>query len=77
MGIMAKKRTPMEDYAISRKIVRLMREGYPQKQATAIAFRMYKEGELPLPPSPQQKYQSRQKRMQDYRKRMLKRRNRD
>lgn len=72
---MAKRRTPIEDYAISRKIVRLMREGYEQKQATAIAFRMYKDGELPLPPTPQQKYTSRQKRMKDYRKRMLKRRN--
>lgn len=45
------KRTEIQNYAISRKIVRLTREGYPQKQATAIAFRMFKDGELPLPPS--------------------------
>ena len=40
------KRTPMEDYAISRKIVRLMREGYPQDQAVAIAYSMQERNEL-------------------------------
>jgi len=70
------KRTEIQNYAISRKIVRLTREGYPQKQATAIAFRMFKDGELPLPPSPKQKRQSRKKRMDDYRKRMTARRRR-
>ena len=39
----------MKDYAISRKIIKLMREGFPQKQATAIAFRMFKDGELNIP----------------------------
>ena len=70
------KRTEIQNYAISRKIVRLTREGYPQKQATAIAFRMFKDGELPLPPSPKQKRQSRKKRMDDYRKKMTARRRR-
>ena len=70
------KRTEIQNYAISRKIVRLTREGYQQKQATAIAFRMFKDGELPLPPSPKQKRESRKKRMDDYRKRMTARRRR-
>lgn len=42
-------RSAMEDYAISRKIVKLKREGYSQRQATAIAFRMWRDGELNLP----------------------------
>ena len=45
-------RKEMQDYAVSRKIIRLMREGYPQKQATAIAFRMLKDGELNIPGKP-------------------------
>ena len=71
---MAKKRTPMEDYAISRKIVRLMREGFPQDQATAIAFRMFKDGELPIPQEPKKKRQTRKERMDAYMKRMRRRR---
>ena len=70
------KRTELEQYAISRKLLRLMREGFPKQQATAIALRMYKDGELPLPPSPKQKQDSRKKRMDDYRKRMQKKRSR-
>jgi len=69
------KRTPIEDYAISRKIVRLMREGFPQKQATAIAFRMFKDGELPIP-QPPKKRQTRRQRMDAYMKRMQRRRRR-
>lgn len=69
------KRTAIEDYAISRKIVRLMREGYPQKQATAIAFRMFKDGELNIP-SEQNRRSNQQKRREAFRKRMLRRRNR-
>ena len=40
--------TPAEykQYAISRKILLLRREGFPQRQATAIAFRMWRDGEL-------------------------------
>lgn len=67
------KRTPIEDYAISRKIVRLMREGFPQDQATAIAFRMFKDGELPIPQPPKKK-QTRKQRMDAYMKRMRRRR---
>lgn len=70
------KRTELEQYAISRKVLRLMREGFPKQQSTAIALRMYKDGELPLPPSPGQKRDSRKKRMDDYRKRMQKKRSR-
>ena len=69
------KRTPIEDYAISRKIVRLMREGYPQKQATAIAFRMFKDGELNIP-TEQSRKQNKEKRREAFRRRMLRRRNR-
>lgn len=67
-------RTDIENYAISRKIVRLMREGFPQKQATAIAFRMFKDGELPIPRQPKQKRRTRKQRMDDYMKRMKRRR---
>ena len=45
-------RKELVDYAVSRKIIRLMREGFPQKQATAIAFRMLKDGELNIPGMP-------------------------
>jgi len=69
-------RTEIENYAISRKIVRLMREGFPQKQATAIAFRMFKDGELPIPRQPKQKRRTRRQRMDDYMKRMKRRRRR-
>ncbi len=64
------KRTEIENYAISRKIVRLMREGFPQDQATAIAFRMFKDGELPIPRQPNQKRRTRKQRLNDYMKRM-------
>ena len=70
------KRTQIENYAISRKIVRLMREGFPQDQATAIAFRMFKDGELPIPRQPNQKRRTRKQRMNDYMKRMKRRRRR-
>jgi len=70
------RRTPIEDYAISRKIVRLMREGFPQDQATAIAFRMFKDGELPIPQEPKKKRQTRRERMDAYMKRMKERRRR-
>ena len=44
----------LKEYAISRKIVMLMREGYPNNQATAIAYRMWRDGEL-KPPTPNQR----------------------
>lgn len=57
--------TPAEykQYAISRKILLLRREGYPQRQATAIAFRMWRDGEL-KPSKPGEK-----KRQKDLRRR--------
>lgn len=42
----------LKQYAISRKIVLLMREGYPKRQATAIAIRMFKDGQLDIQPKP-------------------------
>lgn len=38
----------LKQYEISRKILLLMREGYPQRQAAAIAIRMWNDGELKL-----------------------------
>lgn len=64
------RRTPLEDYAISRKIVKLMREGYPQDQAAAIAFRMWRDGELNLPKTPDQIRKERDKRRRDYFKKL-------
>ena len=51
----------LKQYAISRKIVILMREGYKQKQATAIAYRMWRDGEL-KPPTPNQRKRKRESR---------------
>ena len=39
-------RSTESNTAISRKIAKLVKEGFPQKQATAIAFRMYRSGEI-------------------------------
>lgn len=55
--------TELKQYAILRKILLLRREGYPLRQATAIAFRMWKDGEL-RPPKPGEK-----KRQRDMRRR--------
>ena len=41
-------RTPEENEAISNKVDLLISEGYPLEQATAIAFRMFKDGELTI-----------------------------
>ena len=60
----------MEDYAISRKIVKLMREGYPQDQAAAIAFQMWRDGELNLPKTQDQIRKERDKRRRDYFKKL-------
>jgi hypothetical protein len=61
-----------KQYAISRKILLLRREGYPQRQATAIAFRMWKDGELKQPKPGERKRQKdlRRRRWYDQRKRM-------
>ena len=40
------ERTPQENEAISKKVELLLSEGYKIDQATAIAFRMFRDGEL-------------------------------
>ena len=45
----SKLRTAQENQAISDKIQLLIQEGFPENQATAIAFRMYRDGELRIP----------------------------
>ena len=42
-------RTPEQNEAISNKVDDLLGEGYPIEQATAIAFRMFRDGELVIP----------------------------
>ena len=42
-------RTAQENQAISDKIQLLIQEGFEEQQATAIAFRMYRDGELTIP----------------------------
>jgi hypothetical protein len=42
-------RTPQENEAISDKVEVLLSEGYEIDQATAIAFRMFRDGELDIP----------------------------
>lgn len=70
----------MKDYAISRKIIKLMREGFPQKQAAAIAIRMYKDGELNIPSqkkkkkTKEQKFKERRQRQKRYQAKESKRR---
>ena len=43
---MAKRRTDAQNKTISNKIAKLRGEGYAEKQATAIAMRMYRDGEI-------------------------------
>ena len=45
----SKSRTAQQNQAISDKIQLLVQEGFPENQATAIAFRMYRDGELDIP----------------------------
>ena len=40
------KRTPAENQAISQKADEMISLGYPPEQAVAIAFRMFRDGEL-------------------------------
>lgn len=49
-------RTPQENEAISDKVELLLSEGYELDQATAIAFRMYRDGELRIPRETSQEY---------------------
>ena len=50
------ERTPQENEAISDKVEVLLSEGYEIDQATAIAFRMYRDGELRIPRETSQEY---------------------
>lgn len=59
----------LKEYAISRKIVMLMREGYPNNQATAIAYRMWRDGELKPPTQRKAKRDARKRRWQRERNR--------
>jgi len=64
----------LKQYAISRKIVMLMREGYPNNQATAIAYRMWRDGEL-KPPTPTQRKRKRDARKRRWRRERFQNRN--
>jgi len=46
---MAKKRTQSENFAIRQKTEEMIAQGYKTEQAQAIAFRMYRDGELLIP----------------------------
>mgnify|MGYP003132634198 CR=1 FL=1 len=48
-------RTKQQNRIISRKVNLLMNEGYELKQAQAIAFRMFREGELMYSKQPRRK----------------------
>ena len=50
------ERTPEENEAISDKVEVLLSEGYEIDQATAIAFRMFRDGELTIPKETSQEY---------------------
>ena len=52
---MAKRRTEAQNKAISNKIAKLRGEGFPAKQATAIAMRMYREGEIKARKAPKKR----------------------
>lgn len=49
MATRKNSRTPQQNEAISDKVDDLLAEGYPVHQATAIAFRMFRDGELTIP----------------------------
>ena len=59
-----RSRTPQENEAISDMVDTLLSAGYPIEQSTAIAFRMFRDGELDIP-----KETSREYRLQRPRKR--------
>ena len=46
--VLMAKRTQAENFAISQKVELLMQEGFEEDQATAIAFRMFRDGELKI-----------------------------
>ncbi len=43
------RRTPDQNRAIKLKVQQLMAEGMPTEQAQAVAFRMFRDGELFIP----------------------------
>ena len=49
-------RSPEENEAISDKVEVLLSEGFEIDQATAIAFRMFRDGELSIPRETSQEY---------------------
>jgi hypothetical protein len=56
------RKSKMQQEIISRKIRTLRGEGFKGKQATAIALRMFRDGELPRPrskPRPPKRLQNR------------------
>jgi hypothetical protein len=56
-------RSKEEDRAITLKVNLLMSEGYDRKQAQAIAFRMFRDGELRIYKQPRQSRGSLQKKV--------------
>ena len=48
-----KNRTRAENWAINNRVQEYIRQGYPLKQAQAIAFRQYKDNELEIPKTEQ------------------------
>jgi len=56
------RRSAAQNKVISDKISKLKREGYQGKQATAIAMRMYRDGELPKPRTVKKKAPTRRSR---------------
>jgi len=50
-----KKRTREENWAIHKATEEFIQQGYPTAQAQAIAFRMYRDGELVIPKTAQDK----------------------
>ena len=46
MGFKMKKPSSLKNNAVSKKISKLAKEGYPQKQAVAIALDMKRKGKL-------------------------------
>jgi hypothetical protein len=69
---MAKKPTQLEQWAISKKIVALRREGKTQDEAVAIAFDMWRRNSLPIPPTPEQIRKKQQERMKTMEKKQIK-----
>jgi len=49
------KRTREENWAIHKAVEEFIQMGYPTKQAQAIAFRMYRDKELQIPKTEQDK----------------------